>query len=230
MVKPDSLPDGKTAMNILVTCGPAHEPIDEVRRITNFSTGRLGIGLANHLASLGHHVTCLIGHHATCRTEIRAARIETFSTAGSLASAIEALSRGPGADAIFHAAAVSDFTVRQIEDPDGQTLRHAKIPSSAKEIRLILQPAPKILPRLRAWFPDAFLVGWKYELDGDRDAAIARAIDQVTRCRTELCVLNGRAYGTGFGICEASGLAEHARGRHELFTALEARLARKFLT
>jgi deoxyribose-phosphate aldolase len=29
-------------MRVIVTCGPSYEPIDEVRRLTNFSTGELG--------------------------------------------------------------------------------------------------------------------------------------------------------------------------------------------
>ena len=39
---------------VIVTCGPSFEPIDQVRRITNFSTGELGILLANALTSAGH--------------------------------------------------------------------------------------------------------------------------------------------------------------------------------
>ena len=30
-------------MKVIVTCGPSYEPVDEVRRITNFSTGELGV-------------------------------------------------------------------------------------------------------------------------------------------------------------------------------------------
>ena len=40
-------------MKIIVTCGPSYEPIDEVRRITNFSTGELGSRLARALARAG---------------------------------------------------------------------------------------------------------------------------------------------------------------------------------
>ena len=207
-------------MNIVVTCGPAHEPIDGVRRITNFSTGRLGIGLANHLADLGHDVTCLIGHHATFRGETRAARTEIFTTAESLARALEVIARGPGADAIFHAAAVSDFTVARVETADGQPITSGKIPSSTEEVRLVLRPAPKILPRLRDWFPKAFLVGWKYEIDGDRQTAIARAIEQVAHCHTDFCVVNGRAFGRGFGLCDSTRLLESAHGHHDLFAIL----------
>jgi phosphopantothenoylcysteine synthetase/decarboxylase len=40
-------------MKVIVTSGPGYEPIDEVRRITNFLTGELGIFLIilrNHFA------------------------------------------------------------------------------------------------------------------------------------------------------------------------------------
>jgi len=214
-------------MRIVITCGPAHEPIDGVRRITNFSTGRLGVGLANHLVALGHDVTCLVGHHATFSGELRATKKFVFSTAESLGICLENIARRDGADAIFHAAAVSDFLVARAETPDGQPIAAGKISSSLEEIRLILRSAPKILPRLRGWFPSAFIVGWKYEVDGDRASAVHRAMEQVRRCNTDLCVANGKAYGTGFGICDADRLLQHARGHHDLFTALAGYLTKR---
>jgi phosphopantothenoylcysteine synthetase/decarboxylase len=48
-------------MNCIVTAGPTYEPLDDVRRLTNFSTGRLGTELANFLAARGHKVILLIG-------------------------------------------------------------------------------------------------------------------------------------------------------------------------
>jgi len=32
---------------VIITCGPSYEPIDEVRRLTNFSTGELGVQLSD---------------------------------------------------------------------------------------------------------------------------------------------------------------------------------------
>jgi len=52
-------------MKVIVTCGPSYEPIDEVRRITNFSTGELGIQLCNGLARSGFEVLCFKGSGAT---------------------------------------------------------------------------------------------------------------------------------------------------------------------
>ena len=39
-------------MHCIVTAGPTYEPIDQVRRLTNHSTGQLGTGLAKHLDEL----------------------------------------------------------------------------------------------------------------------------------------------------------------------------------
>jgi phosphopantothenoylcysteine synthetase/decarboxylase len=52
-------------MKVIVTCGPSSEPIDEVRRITNFSTGELGIQLSNGLARAGFEVFCFKGAAST---------------------------------------------------------------------------------------------------------------------------------------------------------------------
>ena len=77
--------------------------------------------------------------------------------------------------AVFHAAALCDFVVHTIEGTEGAQ----KIRSTIAELHLILRPAEKVLPRLRDLFPGSIIVGWKYELDGSRADAIARAREQI---------------------------------------------------
>ena len=43
-------------VNCIITAGPTFEPLDEVRRLTNFSSGKLGSQLADFLAAQGHRV------------------------------------------------------------------------------------------------------------------------------------------------------------------------------
>src|SRR5688572_22075063 len=100
-------------MNCIVTAGPTYEKMDNVRRLTNFSTGRLGTELANFLTERGHDVTLLIGEQATYAGERRAQRTETFSTTTDLHGWLQAHS-GSSTGAIFHAAAVSDFMFGKI--------------------------------------------------------------------------------------------------------------------
>src|ERR1700692_235080 len=93
-------------MNCVVTAGPTHESLDDVRRLTNFSTGRLGGELANFLTARGHGVTLLIGQQATYCGERRAQSVQTFTTTADLRERLRALSQGE-IGAVFHAAAVS---------------------------------------------------------------------------------------------------------------------------
>ena len=51
----------------IVTAGPTYEELDEVLKMTNFSTGALGTGLADYLAGLGHEVELLTGYYSTCQ-------------------------------------------------------------------------------------------------------------------------------------------------------------------
>jgi phosphopantothenoylcysteine decarboxylase/phosphopantothenate--cysteine ligase len=134
-------------------------------------------------------------------------------------------------DALFHTAAVSDFrfgTVWARSGPgDLVEVKAGKISSRLEGFLVELVPTPKIILELRDWFPSACLVGWKYEVDGDRLAAMARAGEQIQASRTDACVVNGPAYGSGFGVVSATGHCLDAGSREELFRALEALAAPK---
>jgi phosphopantothenate---cysteine ligase (CTP) len=207
----------------IVTAGPTYEPLDQVRRLTNMSTGRLGSELTNFLAARGHEVTLLIGQQATFRGERHAHRVETFSTTADLRRRLQTLAAQP-IDAVFHAAAVSDFTFGKIlrRTPEGQTeeVKAGKISTREGTLLAELVPTPKIIAELRQWYPHTRLVGWKYETDGDRATVLRLAQRQLADCRTDACIANGPAYGVGFGLVTAAGPATHLSGTEELFTAL----------
>jgi phosphopantothenate---cysteine ligase (CTP) len=211
-------------MQCLVTAGPTFEPLDEVRRLTNLSTGRLGSELANFLAARGHDVTLLIGQQATWHGERRARQVETFTTTASLRDRLQALA-SPAVDAVFHAAAVSDFAFGKVwcQPPLGAPTGHKTGKFSTREGTLLaeLVPTPKIIALLRPWFPQARLVGWKFEVDGDRAGVVRLAEQQITACRTDACVANGRAYGTGFGLVRPGGQCAHLPDEAALFAALD---------
>ena len=64
------------------------------------------------------------------------------------------------------------------------------------------------------------MVGWKYEVDGNRDSALGQGREQISENQTSGCVVNGPAYGEGFGWLTAEGQAEHLPGQAELFAKL----------
>lgn len=214
-------------MHCVITAGPTYEPLDQVRRITNFSTGRLGSELAAYLQRRGHRVTLLLGEMATYRGALLADRLERFSTTDDLGAHLEALREAP-VDALFHAAAVSDFSVRQIwerlDSGELRPVRSGKLDTRGGPWLAELQPTRKLIADLRGWFPDAVLVGWKFEVEGTRPDAIRRATAQLTECRTDSCVANGPAYGVGFGVVTPGADCRHAEDAPDLFPVLESLL------
>jgi phosphopantothenoylcysteine synthetase/decarboxylase len=185
--------------------------------------------LANFLAAHGHAVTLLIGEAATWPGERKARSVKVFSTTRDLRAKLKALSRRK-VDALFHAAAVSDFAFGRMYTRDaGGGLEpfkpSRKISTSGGNLLVELAPTPKIIAELRGWYPRARIVGWKFEADGGRAGALRAARKQLADCSTDACVANGPAYGKGFGLVTADG-QKHFAGRETLFAFLEG----KFLT
>ncbi len=215
-------------MKCIVTAGPTSEPLDEVRRLTNASTGRLGSELANHLVASGHEVTLLLSRTATFPGPVTAQRLERFTTTADLRSVLAAQA-GSAIDAVFHAAAVSDYAIGHVFRRDAAGVltecRERKIPTATAGLLAELIATPKVLDELRSWFPPARLVGWKFEVEGDRNSALRRAREQIARSRTDACVANGPAYGPGFGLVEGDGGCRHLADRPALYAAVAGWLA-----
>jgi phosphopantothenoylcysteine synthetase/decarboxylase len=188
-------------MQIVITGGPASEPIDRVRFITNQSTGELAVKLAQRFSAAGHQVELLLGRGASWHLET-ARYFQTNEDLHRLLS--EAAARAP-VDAVLHAAALSDFGVAKAI-VSGRASEAAKISSDAESVELRLVPKPKLIRRLRGLFISAYIVGWKFELEGTALDVVHEGVRQIESNGTNACVLNGSAFGSGFGFCTRQGL------------------------
>jgi len=165
----------------IVTAGGTQEPIDDVRVVTNLSSGRLGVALAGVLAARGAAVTLLAGPTVAAaeRTDVEVVR---FGTAAELDDTItRALAAGP-VGLFLMAAAVSDWA----------PIRHAgKLASHGEEMILHLAPVPKILPTLRERCGGrTSIVGFKLLSQVTDEALIHAARQQIRDARTDFCVAN----------------------------------------
>jgi len=198
-------------MRIVITCGPSYEPVDEVRRLTNFSTGELGVLLANRLTADGHEVFCLKGEAATYAGACNARHQLAFSTNDDLVAQLQRIAAQGNIGAVLHCAALCDFKVKRVQTADGEALTERKVSSRAGDLVILLEPASKVISHLREFFPAARIIGWKYELDGTREDALAKGQKQIRENHTDLCIVNGRAFGSGFMVSAAEAtLAEPA--------------------
>lgn len=208
-------------MKVVVTCGPGVVQIDEVRRLTNFSSGELGVRLANAFSGAGHRVICFRSAAATTEARMDATVDRRhFLTSEDLSAGLDSVE----ADVILQVAALADFEVAEVRNEKGGVVRGRKFSSRDGELNLRLRPARKLIHELRDRFPEAVIVGWKYELEGEREGALAAARLQVELSRTDACVVNGRAWGDGFGLLVAGEkeVREEFAGKVGLATGLVA--------
>ncbi len=211
-------------MRCVVTAGPTYESLDDVRRLTNFSTGELGCLLADALAETGHYVTLLLGKQATYKKVNNVKNVLEFTTSESLRNLFYDL-RKEGIRAIFHCAAVCDyhFGKAYFRDTKGNLseLKCGKFQTSLGNLLVELVPTEKIISRLRQWYPDALIVGWKYEVDGTKSTVVELGKKQIAENKTDGCVLNGSAYGTGFGVLFKEGHLIHYEDKLSLVNGLK---------
>ena len=66
---------------------------------------------------------------------------------------------------------------------------------------------------------------WKFEVDGNRETALEEGRKQIAECGTNACVVNGPAYGAGFGLL--TGSLRHCGAKEELFEELAAILPKR---
>ena len=202
-------------MRVVITGGPSSEPIDEVRLITNRSTGELGVILAEAFWQSGHEVNLFLGQ----LSQFRLRQAAYFNRNEDLQRMLGEMNESKSVNVVLHAAALSDFQVAAVR-AGTLDVGLKKIGSEHETLSVELAPKPKVIAKLRDLFPQALIVGWKLELEGSRDDLVREASQQVKKNRTDACVINGRAFGDGFGFCTSEGLQEVLSSKAELASFL----------
>ena len=119
---------------VLIIGGGSSEPIDDVRVVSNRSSGRMAISLAESAFAMGADVDLWLGNaNYECGSWIKTTRFEALS---ELMSLVKSMKRY---DAVIVPAALSDFIPEQAK---------GKL-DSAKPITLKMKKAPKIINSIR---------------------------------------------------------------------------------
>lgn len=170
---------------VLITAGPTVEYIDPVRVITNQSSGKTGILLAQELVSAGAKVTLIYGPGSeTPPKGIKTLRVETSR------EMLEAVRREmrERLDVVILAAAVSDYTMER----ESKT----KIKSTSNKMVLRLKKVPKIISEIKKIQRDVFLVGFKAETNVSKRMLVLSARKKMSESDADMIVANdvGSAY------------------------------------
>lgn len=169
------------SVKALVVAGGTREPIDDVRVITNRSTGRFGMAIADALANAGVEVY-LLASKLMVRIHKPRYDTRTFDSFADLQREIERAAAKLKPDIVFMAAAVSDYS---------PVPTSGKIRSDAEELQITLRRNPKLLASFREQFGiGTFVVGFKLLSGVTSEALSNAALAQVCDNRLNLAVAN----------------------------------------
>ena len=186
-------------MKTLITAGPTREPIDTVRFISNRSSGRMGIALAEAAADAGHDVTLLLGPVMAPTTLGDRVKVVRFQTTAELQGLLDEYFRG--CDQLIMAAAVADYRVAEFTE--GKTERK-------KHLQIELEGTPDLVAAIAKTKRDdqrviAFALEEPHELE-------TRAVAKMKRKGVDAIVANPLVTMEDDAV---SGVLLHADGRRE---------------
>lgn len=194
---------------IIITSGGTSEKIDNVRKITNSSSGKLGMTIANYLLKEFNDITIyyICSKNSLKPSDNRVKIIEIDGTM-DLKNTVENLLLTEHIDYFIHSMAVSDYmtdyitTIEKIKNSlkksdnldeafsNIEIISGNKISSHENNLVVVLKPTPKIISIVKNLSPSTYLVGFKL-LDGvskEELISVAKKLRDKNRC--DLVVAN----------------------------------------
>jgi len=174
-------------LKLLINAGPTREQIDPVRFISNYSSGKMGIALADEAVEYGADVELVLGP-VDILPHNRSVKIINVTSAKSMTD--ECKTRFARCDVAILAAAVADFTPQSVSDK--------KIKRTDNELIIKLKPTTDISSELgKIKKKKQLLIGFALETDNE----LENAISKLKRKNLDAIVLNSlNETGAGFGF------------------------------
>lgn len=149
-------------MRILITAGPTREYVDDVRFLSNASSGRMGYALAEAAIAAGHEVILVTGPVDLDVPD--GAKVSAIETTDELR--MSCLELFPSCDGIIATAAVCDYRPRERV--------HGKMTKTGQPIVLELVETSDVLAELGAQKGHRWVVGFALESQDPRNNAMRK--------------------------------------------------------
>ena len=166
-------------LNILITAGPTREHLDDVRFLSNASSGRMGCALAEAAVAAGHRAVLVLGPVDIAPPE----GVKVVAVTSALQMQAAAEDEFETSHVVIAAAAVSDWR---------PTRRQAGKPARQKgDIRVDFTPNPDIVAGLAAKKGGRVIFGFALEsVSAGLPAAIERGKAKIVRKQLDAVVVN----------------------------------------
>lgn len=210
-----SPPGALAGRRVVVTAGPTHEAVDDVRFLGNRSSGKMGFALADEAAALGADVTLVAGPVSLPTPPGVGRRIDVES-AREMEEALR--TAAANADVVVMAAAVADF--RPAERKPGKLSRRKAHEEGRDPLTLRLEANPDLLAGLAASRrgPRPWLVGFAAETGLTADELVTRARAKLAEKGCDAVIANDIGQrGLGFGSDQNAVTVVFREGAAERF-------------
>jgi len=163
---------------VLVTAGSTVENIDPIRVVTNTSSGKMGIAIAQEAERMGARVTLVYGHGSES-VNGRALRVNTSE---EMRRVVVSQLSSVKYDIAIMAAAVADFMPAKKSEK--------KIDTRAGKVELSLVATKKIIDEVKKKSKDTFLVAFKADYNVQDSVLVERAYKKLQDCDADIVVAN----------------------------------------
>lgn len=197
-------------MRVLITAGPTREYLDDVRFLSNPSTGAMGFACADAARRGGHQVTLVTGPSALADPK----GVTVIRVTSALEMRDAALKAYASTDAVIATAAVSDYRpARRVK---------GKIKKGPGRMTLPLVRTPDILGEMGRSKGARILIGFALETKDE----IANALGKLAAKKLDHVVLDSPA---AFGADRIDATVIHADGSREVFRRISKKDLAKLL-
>ena len=201
-------------LNIVVTAGGVTERIDSIRKITNSSSGKLGIMIAEELAKKYPNSKITIIGSKQAFNVIPSLPVDskliTIESTADLEREVKDALVSEHVDIFIHSMAVADYTTDTVIDFDkfteliesgsavNEALKDAAIDASSKmpsslNMMIKMKKTPKIIKMIKELSPRTFLVGFKLLNDVPEEHLFDVGFDLLRKNKCNLVVANDLA-------------------------------------
>lgn len=171
--------------NVIVTAGGTREDIDEVRFLTNVSTGKLGALIADYAHAAGFNVV-FVCTESSMRPRLFETNIVAVRSTQEAYDLLE--KRVPEADAIVHAMACGDFGFK----PTKLKLKSNSAEDFIESLRERIVVNPKILNMFKKWNNSIYVVSFKFETGKSIDELCAIARASMSASGSDMVIANDK--------------------------------------
>jgi phosphopantothenoylcysteine decarboxylase/phosphopantothenate--cysteine ligase len=178
-------------VKVLITAGPTAEHIDPVRVVTNKSSGKMGVAIAEEALSRGAEVTLVYG--SATEAPPSGVHLLAVETTEQMHEAVISELKSKKYDVMISVAAAADWTPEK-------SFPYKVSSHELETLEIKLKPTTKIIDAVKKISPKTFLVAFRAEYKRPKKDLIESGHKRLLEAKADIIVINdvGRR-GTGFG-------------------------------